>query len=91
VLDPGGNDDDPAGLAIRAREDLVPVLERLRAFEQEDDSAPLGHRSVFDASGNDDDVARGELDGATMASVSQLLSDEEIEILARYFAALPPG
>jgi cytochrome c553 len=34
---------------------------------------------------------RGELDGATMTSVTQPLSDEEIEILARYFAALPPG
>jgi cytochrome c553 len=34
---------------------------------------------------------RGELDGATMTSVAQPLSDEEIETLARYFAALPPG
>jgi cytochrome c553 len=34
---------------------------------------------------------RGELDGATMTSVSQPLSDAEIETLARYFAALPPG
>jgi cytochrome c553 len=34
---------------------------------------------------------RGELDGATMTSVAQPLSDEEIDTLARYFAALPPG
>jgi cytochrome c553 len=34
---------------------------------------------------------RGELDGATMTSVAQPLSDEEIETLARYFAALPPA
>jgi cytochrome c553 len=34
---------------------------------------------------------RGELDGATMTSVAQPLSDEEIETLARYFAALPAG
>lgn len=33
---------------------------------------------------------RGELDGATMTSVAQPLSEEEIETLARYFAALPP-
>src|SRR6266508_4257980 len=46
--------------------ELVPVLERLWAFEQEHDRAPLGDRSVFDASGNDDDVARGELDGVAI-------------------------
>jgi cytochrome c553 len=34
---------------------------------------------------------RGELDSATMTSVAQPLSDVEIETLARYFAALPPG
>jgi cytochrome c553 len=34
---------------------------------------------------------RGELDSATMTSVAQPLSHEEIETLARYFAALPPG
>jgi len=33
---------------------------------------------------------RGDLDGAMTVS-AQTLSDEEIEILARYLASLPPG
>ena len=32
---------------------------------------------------------RGELDGATMSSAVQALRERDIEILARYFAALP--
>jgi cytochrome c553 len=34
---------------------------------------------------------RGELDGATMTSVVQPLTEQEVEILARYFASLPPA
>jgi cytochrome c553 len=34
---------------------------------------------------------RGELDGATMTSAVQALREEDIEILARYFATLPPA
>lgn len=34
---------------------------------------------------------RGELDGATMTSAVQALRAEDIEILARYFATLPPA
>lgn len=34
---------------------------------------------------------RGELDGATMTSAVQPLSEQEVEILARYFANLPPA
>jgi cytochrome c553 len=34
---------------------------------------------------------RGELDGATMTSAVQTLRDQDIEILARYFADLPPA
>ena len=35
--------------------------------------------------------ARGELDGATMTSASQALGEQDIEVLARYFATLPPA
>jgi cytochrome c553 len=34
---------------------------------------------------------RGELDGATMTSAVQALREQDIEILARYFATLPPA
>lgn len=34
---------------------------------------------------------RGELDGATMTSASQALGEQDLDILARYFAALPPA
>ena len=34
---------------------------------------------------------RGELDGATMTSASQGLTAQDIDILARYFATLPPA
>lgn len=34
---------------------------------------------------------RGELDGSTMTNATQAVQDREIEILARYFAALPPA
>jgi cytochrome c553 len=34
---------------------------------------------------------RGELDGGTMTSAVQPLTEQEVEILARYFANLPPA
>ena len=34
---------------------------------------------------------RGELDGATMTSASQALGEQDIDILARYFATLAPA
>ena len=33
---------------------------------------------------------RGELDGGTMTTAAQPLGEQEVEILARYFATLPP-
>jgi len=62
----------------------VPVLEGLGSFEQQDDGPPVRDRSVLDATRDDVEVPRDELDGFTIPDLdpeSTLPAQEQLVLI----------